>query len=134
MTTKQKVSLKSIPTGIDDEIEFSFFDESTEENIGKITYDINNRNKKAKINYTYLIPEKRREGILKSLLDEILCNMQCSGMKKVELHTITEDATKAWEKLGFEITGTEKDISGTTYTYMEKKLSGECDCLKRKNK
>ncbi len=131
MVTKSKVSLKSIPTGVDDEVEFAFFDKSIEENIGKITYDLNNRNKKAKINYTYLIPEKRREGILKSLLDEILCNMQCSGMKKVELHTITDDATKAWEKLGFEITGNEKDISGTMFTYMEKKLSEECDCSKK---
>lgn len=123
-----KVSLKSIPTGVDDEVEFAFFDESIEENIGKITYDLNNRNKKAKINYTYLITERRREGILKSLIDEILCNMQCSGMKKVELHTITEDATKAWEKLGFEIIGTEKDISGTNITYMEKELKEKCDC------
>ena len=109
-----------------------FFDEISKENIDKIEYDLNNKNKKAKINYTYLIPEKRREGILKFLLDEILCNMQCFGMKKVELHTITEDATKVWEKLGFETTGTEKDISGTTLTYMEKKLAGECDCLKKR--
>lgn len=130
MTTKPNVSLKRIPTGIDDEVEFSFFDEDTEENIGKITYDLNKVSKKAKINYTYLIQERRREGILKSLIDEILCNMQCSGMKKVELHTITEDATKAWEKLGFEKTAIEKDISGTTFTYMEKKLSEECDCDK----
>ena len=132
MTTKSKVSLKSIPTGIADEVEFAFFDEALNENIGKITYDLHKVSKKAKINYTYLIPEKRRECILRSLLDEILCNMQCSGMKKVELHTITEDATKAWEKLGFEIIGTEKDISGTTLTYMEKKLAGECDCLKKR--
>ena len=130
MPDKLKVSLKSIPTGIDDEVEFSFFDENTEENIGKITYDLHKKSKKAKINYTYLIPERRREGILKSLLDEILCNMQCSGMKKAELHTITEDATKAWERLGFEVTGIEKDISGTTFTYMEKKLTEKCDCSK----
>ena len=133
MPDKQRVSLKSIPTDIVDNVEFAFFDEISKENIGKIEYDLNNRNKKAKINYTYLIPERRREGILKSLLDEILCNMQCSGMKKVELHTITEDATKAWEKLGFEITGTEKDLSGTKFTYMEKKLSGKCDCHKVSN-
>jgi len=125
---KSKVSLKRIPTGVDDEVEFSFFDEVSKENIGKITYDLHKVSKKAKINYTYLIPERQREGILKSLLDEILCNMQCSGMKKVELHTITEDATKAWEKLGFETTVIEKDISGTTFTYMEKKLSDKCDC------
>ena len=128
MATKPKVSLKRIPTDIADEVEFSFFDETTEENIGKITYDLNKRNKKAKINYTYLITERRREGILKSLLDEILCNMQCSGMKKVELHTITDDATKAWEKLGFEKIVIEKDLTGTTFTYMEKKLAEACDC------
>ncbi|MDO9353864.1 MAG: GNAT family N-acetyltransferase [Solirubrobacteraceae bacterium] len=130
MPDKSKVSLKSIPTGIDDEVEFSFFDEDTQENIGKITYDLHKVSKKAKINYTYLIPERRREGILKSLLDEILCNIQCSGMKKVELHTITEDATKAWERLGFETIGTETDISGTAFTYMEKKLQEKCDCSK----
>ncbi len=126
-----KVSLKSIPTGVDDNIEFSFFDESSKESIGKIEYDLNKRNKKAKINYTYLIPERRREGILKSLIDDIFCDMSLSGMKKVELHTITEDATKAWEKLGFEVTGEETDITGTKYTYMEKKLPAKLDCLMR---
>jgi predicted acetyltransferase len=128
---KSKVSLKRIPTDIIDNIEFSFLDESTNESIGKIEYDFSNISKKAYINYTYIMPERRNEGILKSLISDILHNMQCSGMKKVELHTITDDATKAWERLGFKITGKETDISGINFTFMEKELSGKCSCKKR---
>lgn len=127
-----KVSLVPIPTGIDDSFEFSFYDKEQDKNIGKIHYDLNKRNKKAYISFTYIIPEERHKGILKSLSDEIFCNMQCSGMKKIRLHTITEDATKVWTKFGFKITGVEEFIGGNTHTYMEKELSGKCNCNKNK--
>ncbi len=124
------IVLKSMQTENPNFVELLFLDTDTQESLGKITYNINEKD--AHINYTYLKPEYRRMGILKKSINSILCDMKCKGANKVFLHTISDEAREAWSKLGF------KEISDDEIKEAEKQwikytdvLSELSDSLKR---
>lgn len=124
-----KIELIKKDTPIKNQVEFDFVDTDKNEAIGKITYTIDKKKQKATIDYTYLHTEYQGRGVLKNKLDEILCDMKCQGAHVVKLHTITDSARVAWERLGFIEEYNEME-DGFLKVHMGKDLfTKKCDCL-----
>ncbi len=117
-------------------IGIDFIDESIGYPIGHFHYTIDKTNNSAFIDSVYLQEEYRRIGILKSNLDQIICDISCAGAKSIKLHAQTEQARTVWEKSGFKVTGENTiDDDGTPLHYyeMEKEIiRNVCRCNKRR--
>lgn len=80
-------------------IDIVFIDDDTKEIAGHCNYYVS-----YKIGYiydTYLFPEYRNKKIMKSHINDILCDMKLMGAEKVLLSTLSDEVTMVWEKLGF---------------------------------
>ncbi len=67
--------------------------------IGQLVYEIIDN--KAIIHDTFIYPDYRNKGILKSHLPTILTKIKDSGIIHIELSVLNEDAKIVWTRLGF---------------------------------
>lgn len=67
--------------------------------IGQLVYEIIDN--KATIHDTFIYPDYRRKGILKTHLPTILSKINQQGINLIELSTLNEEAKTAWTRLGF---------------------------------
>ena len=77
--------------------------------IGQLVYEITGN--KAIIYNTFIYPEYRRKGILKTYLPVILSMIKDNRISIINLSVLSEDAKSVWERLGFK----EKSINNYYY-------------------
>lgn len=83
----------------------AIIDNNIQEKAGQLRYII--RDTEAEIFDTYLFPNYRRKKIMSSLLKKIIQELKVSGISKIRLKYLDEDARVAWEKMGFRQTDKE---------------------------
>lgn len=97
-------------------IDIVFIDDDTKEIAGHCNYYVS-----YKIGYiydTYLFPGYRNKKIMKSHINDIICDMKLMGAEKVLLSTLSDEVTMVWGKLGFKKTNRnnmEMDIKNKEY-------------------
>ncbi len=81
------------------DIDLVFVDDENKEVAGHCNYSVDN--KIGNIYDTYIYPDYRRNKIMKTYIENILCDMKCMGVNKVKLSTLSDEARTVWEHLGF---------------------------------
>lgn len=107
-------------------IDVVFIDDDTKEIAGHCNYYVSYNI--GHIHDTYLFPGYRNRKILKSHINDILCDMKLMGAEKVLLSTLSDEATMTWGKLGFKKTdknNMEMDIKNKEYTNTSKFVNPE---------
>lgn len=80
-------------------IDLVFIDDDVKEVVGHCIYSI--KNKIGEIYDVYLYPDYRRKKIMKTYINDILCDMKCMGANKIKLYALLEEERIIWEKFGF---------------------------------
>jgi GNAT superfamily N-acetyltransferase len=81
------------------DVVITIIDKDTKEKAGQLRYHIIDSD--VEIFDTYLFPEYRRRKIMSSMLKKITSELKMSGIKKIKLRHLNEDARMAWESMGF---------------------------------
>lgn len=81
------------------DIDLTFVDDDTKEIVGHCNYSIDNNI--GNIYDTYIYPDYRGKKIMKTYINDILCDMKCMGINKVKLSTLSDEARIIWERFGF---------------------------------
>lgn len=81
------------------DVTIEIVDKDKQEKAGQLRYIV--KESVAEVFDTYLFPGYRRQKIMSSLIKKIIPELRVSGVSKIRLQYLSEDARIAWERMGF---------------------------------
>lgn len=94
-----KMSLENLSL----DVTITIVDNNIQKKAGQFRYIINGS--EAEIFDTYMFPEYRRKKVISNIFQKTVAKLKASGVSKVKLQYLNDDARIAWEKIGFRHTG-----------------------------
>lgn len=81
------------------DVTITMVDNNKQEKAGQLRYIV--KGSEAEIFDTFVFPEYRRKKMMSSLVKKMIPELKVSGISKVKLKYLNEEARAAWESVGF---------------------------------